>query len=132
MASGLYDSAREAFLAGDLDWDADDIKVAAIDVADYTVDLAADDNLDDIPGAAIVATSANLSGKTVVDGTADASDVTFTAVSGDSIEALVVYQDSGVASTSKLIAYIEAGPVTPTGADIEVQWDAGADKIFTL
>lgn len=132
MASGLYDSAREAFLGGDLDWDADDIKVAAIDTSDYTVDLTTDDNLDDIPGVAIVATSGNLSGKTITDGVADASDITFSAVTGDTVEALVVYQDSGVASTSKLIAYIEAGPVSPNGADINVVWDSGTSRIFKL
>lgn len=125
----MYKLGLQGFLAGDIDWDGDDIKVAAIDVTDYTVNLTTDDNLDDVPGAAIVATSGDLTGKTVTDGQADADDFAFTAVSGDQISALVVYQDTGVASTSRLIAYIEAGPVTPTGADIDVQWDT---YIFSL
>jgi len=132
MASALYDKGRQAFLDGDIDWTADDIKVCIIDDSDYTVDLNTDDFLDDIPGAAIVATSVNLTGKDVTNGIADADDVVLSAVTGDTVEAIVVYKDTGVSSTSPLIAYIEAGPVTPNGSDINIIWDDGADKIFKL
>ncbi len=135
MANALYDKGREGFLDGSIDWDTDNIKVVLVDAADYTVDLVNHDNLDDIPAAARVATSANLASKTVTGGVADAADITFTAVTGDVCEALVIYKDTGVESTSRLIAYIDTAtglPVTPNGGDINVVWDSGVNKIFKL
>lgn len=135
MANALYAKGREGFLDGSIDWDTHTIKVILIDTADYTVNLAVHDNLDDVPAAARVATSGALTGKTVTDGVADANDVTFTAVTGDPSEALIVYKDTGTESTSRLIAYIDTAtglPVTPNGGDISVVWDNGANKIFKL
>ena len=135
MANALYDKGREAFLRGEVSWNGDDIKVVPVDLADYTQDLALDDHLDDIPVAARVATSPNLASKTTTDGVADAADVTFSLVTGDQSEAIVIYQDTGVESTSKLIAFIDTAtglPVTPNGGDITVQFDNGANKIFKL
>ncbi len=135
MANALYDKGREGFLDGTIDWDTDNIKVVLVDTAAYTVNLATHDFLDDIVIGARIATSANLASKTVTAGVADAADVTFTAVTGASVEALVIYKDTGVAGTSRLIAYIDTGtglPVTPNGGDITVQWDSGANKIFKL
>lgn len=137
MANALYDLGRESFLKGEISWSADNIKVVLIDAADYTVNLATDQFLSDIPVAARVATSANLASKTTTAGVADAADVTFTAVADteDVSEAVVAYQDSGVEGTSRLIAYIDDAtglPVTPNGGDISIQWDDGANKIYKL
>jgi hypothetical protein len=135
MANALYDYGREGFLAGDIDWDADDIRAILIDTADYTVNLSTDQHLDDVPAAARVATSAALTAKSVSAGVADAADITWSAVSGDVSEAIVIYQHTGTESTSRLIAYIDTAtglPVTPNGGDIQVQWDSGANKIFKL
>ena len=132
MASGLYDKGREGFLDGSIDWDTDNIKVLLVDTADYTVNLATHENHDDITGAGIVDTSGNLASKTVTAGVADAADITYTAVSGDSCECLVVYKDTGTSATSRLIAYIDGISVTPNGGDITVTWDSGANKIFKL
>lgn len=135
MANALYDKGRQGFLEGNISWSGDDIKVVLVDAADYTSDIAADDFLDDIPAGARVATSANLSGKTVVDGVADANDVTLTSVSGDEFELLAIYQDTGVESTSRLIALIDTAtnlPLTPNGGDVTIQWDNGANRIFKL
>lgn len=135
MANALYDLGREGFLAADIDWDANNIKVVLVDAADYTVNLATDNDLADIPVGARVATSGNLTSKTVAAGVADAADITFSAVSGDISENLVIYADSGVEATSRLIAFIDTAtnlPVTPNGGDITVAWDNGANKIFKL
>jgi hypothetical protein len=135
MANALYDKGREGFLDGSIDWDTDTIKVVLVDTDDYSVDLANHDNLDDIAAGARVATSPALSSKTVAAGVADAADTAFSSVSGDQSEALVIYKDTGVESTSRLIAYIDSAtglPVTPNGGDINVQWDSGANKIFKL
>jgi len=133
MANKLYPKGKEHLLAKDIDMADDTIKVVLVDVADYTYS----DNhnaLNDIPSAARVAT-ATLASKTITNGVFDAANVTFLAVTGDPSEALVIYMDSGVESTSYLIAYIDTAtglPVTPNGGDITVTWDDGASKIFAL
>jgi hypothetical protein len=135
MANALYDLGRQAFLDGDIDWSADNIKCVLVDAADYTVNLTTDNALDDIPAGARVATSGNLASKTSTAGVADAAPITFSTVTGDQSEALVIYKDSGVESTSLLIAYIDSAtglPVTPNGGDITVTWNNGANKIFKL
>lgn len=135
MANALYDKGREGFLDGSIDWDTDDIKCVLVDSADYTLDLATHDNLDDVPVAARVAISGNLTSKTVTNGVADAADITFSSVTGDQCEYLIIYKDTGTESTSRLIACIDTAtglPVTPNGGDITVQWDNGANKIFKL
>jgi hypothetical protein len=134
MANALYDKAREAFLKGQINWLTDTIKVILVDAADYAVDLAAHDYLNDVPAAARVAT-ATLASKTATNGVADAADVTFSSVSGDSCEALILYKDTGTESTSPLIAYLDTGlnlPVTPNGTNIIVQWSDVDSKIFKL
>lgn len=136
MANALYDAGRNAFLTGAINWTTADIRVVLVDTADYVVDLALHDNLDDVPAIARTATSAaSLATKTATAGVADADDVTFTAVTGDQSEALVLYLHTGTETTSTLIAYIDTAtnlPVTPTGGDITVSWSDGANKIFKL
>lgn len=135
MANALYGKGREGFLGGDIDWDANDIRVILIDVVDYTVSIDVDDFLDDVPGAARVATSGAFTTKTKTLGVADADDVTLTAVTGDISEALVIYQHTGTEATARLIAYIDSAtnlPVTPNGGNIVIAWDNGANKIFKL
>lgn len=135
MANALYAAGKQALLTAGINWTSDDIRVVLVDSADYTVNLATHDNLDDIPVAARVATSAALTGKSATGGVADAADVTYTSVTGDSIEAAVIYKHTGVESTSTLIAYIDTAtglPVTPNGGDIVIQWDNGSAKIFAL
>jgi hypothetical protein len=135
MANALYGKGREKFLNADIDWAADNIKVVLVDVADYTVSIDTHEFLSDVASGGRVATSSNLASKTSTLGVADAADVTFSAVTGDQSEALVIYKDTGSAATSPLIAYIDTAtglPVTPNGADITVTWDNGSNKIFKL
>jgi hypothetical protein len=133
--SALYGKGREAFLNGDIDWANDDIRCILVDTADYSVNIDVHDFLDDVPAGARVATSGAFTGKSSTLGVADAADVTFTAVTGDVSEALVIYKHTGVESTSALIAYIDSAtglPVIPNGSDIIITWDSGANKIFKL
>lgn len=135
MANALYDAARASFLNGGINWTSDDIRVILVDAADYVVNLATHDFLNDVAAGGRVAVSTSLSGKTSTAGVADAGDVTFTAVTGDQSEALVIYKHTGTESTSNLIAYIDTAtglPVTPSGGNITVTWDNGANKIFKL
>ena len=135
MANALYDHGREGFLAGDIDWDGDNIKLVFVDEADDTPDLALDEDLADRAEASRVATSGNFASKTVDAGVADAADVTVSSVSGDQFESVDIYQDTGTESTSRMIANIDTAtglPCTPNSGDITVQWDSGANKIFKL
>ena len=135
MANALYDLGREGFLAGDIAWDSDDIRLILIDEADDTIDLAVDDNLDDRAAASRVATSGAFASKTTTAGVADAADVTLTTVTGDPSESIDIYKHTGVESTARLIANIDTAtglPITPNGANITVAWDNGANKIFKL
>jgi len=135
MANALYDFGREGFLDGSIDWDTNDTRVILIDEADDTVDLAADDNLDDRAAGSRVATSSAMGSKTVTAGVADAADVTLSAVTGDPSESIDIYKHTGTESTSRLICNIDTAtglPVTPNGGDITIAWDSGANKIFKL
>ena len=135
MANALYAKAKQALLGADLDLEADNIKVVLVDTADYTPNLATDDSLADIPAVARIATSGNLTGKSITDGVFDADDITFSSVVGDEAEALVIYKDTGVESTSTLIAYIDTGtglPITPNSGNIILQWSGSLTKIFAL
>ena len=135
MSNQLYDKGRQKFLEGNIAILTDAIKIVLVDSADYTADLVNHDFLDDIPAGGRVATSGNLAGKTSTDGVFDATDVTLTAVTGDPSEYIIGYKDTGVASTSPLLWFIDTAtglPVTPNGGDINVIWDNGANKIFKL
>lgn len=131
MASALYPIAKKAFLDGDIDLLTDDIRVILVDTADYTYS-AAHDFLDDVAAGSRVATSGAMGTKSTTGGVFDAADVTFSSVTGDASEALIIYKHTGVEGTSNLIAYIDGLSVTPNGGDITVQWDSGASKIFAL
>ena len=133
MANALYTFGLENLLGGDIDWDANNIKVVLLDEGVDVPVLATDDALDDITAGARIATSGNLASKTKTGGVADAADVTFTAVSGASVESLTTYKDSGVESTSLLICNHDTGtglPVTPNGGDIICSFNASG--IFSL
>jgi len=135
MANALYGKGRQAFADGSIDWVNDTIKVTLVDSADYVVSIDVDDFYDDVTAAGRVAT-ATLANATNPLGVCDADNVTFSAVSGDVCEALVIWKDTaGGESTDPLIAYIDTAtglPATPNGSDINVTWSAGANRIFKL
>ncbi|MGW9371178.1 hypothetical protein ACWGVR_14345 [Streptomyces xanthophaeus] len=129
MASALYTSFKALLLNADIDLAADDIRAVIVDTADYTFS-AAHDFLDDVAGGARVAVSSAMGSKTTTGGVFDAADVTFNAVTGDSVEAIVLYKHTGSDATADLIAYIDGVSVTPNGGNITVQWNASG--IFAL
>lgn len=135
MANLIYPKAKEAFLSGSINLSSDTIKCQLIDTNDYTYS-STDDYLADVAAAARVGTAVTLASKTVTDGVFDAADITFSTVTGDVSEALLIYKDSGSEASSNLIALLDTAqsglPVTPNGGDIDVTWDNGASKIFAL
>ncbi len=135
MANALFDKARQRFLEGQFNWLTDTIKAVLVDTGTYTPNLSAHEFLSDIGTGARISTSGAFTGKATTGGAADANDITFTTVTGASIEAIVLYRDTGVDSTSPLIAFIDTAtglPITPNGGDIIVTWDNGPNRIFKL
>lgn len=134
MANALYPKWKEQLLqfTTNNNLSAGTVKVALIDTGTYTYNSA--NQFWSSASTASVGTPQTLGTKTFTNGTFDAADVTFTAVTGASVEALIIYIDTGTAATSPLVAYIDTSvtglPVTPNGGDIIITWNGSG--IFTL
>jgi hypothetical protein len=138
MANAVYPIYKQNLLAGtsgyDLDNDTttDGPYVALIDTGTYTYS-AAHDFYNDLSG--VVGTDQRITTPTVTTGTFDGANVTFTAVSGATVEGFVVYRhNSGANTTWPLVLYYDQSggglPVTPNGGDITITWNASG--IFTI
>lgn len=127
MANAIYPKWKEAILqATSGSALTGTLKAALIDTADYTYNAAHDFWDDAVAG--VVGTPQTIGSKTYTNGLLDGADVTFTAVTGDPCEAIILFLDTGTPSTSRLFAYIDTGvtglPVTPNGGDIGITWNA--------
>lgn len=132
MANAIYDKWREAIIQGaansDLDnTGSDGVWVALVDTGTYTFSQA-HEFYSDLSG--IVGTPVEIGAtKSYVNGVFDGADATFSAVTGSTAEALVLYRkNTGADTTWRLICYIDTSvtglPVTPNGGDITVSWNA--------
>lgn len=141
MANALYPKYRQKLLnpgtlgttsSDAVDLSDDTIKIALVDTGTYT--YSGTHEFYSSVSSSVIGTPQTLASKTVTDGVFDAADVTFTSVSGDSVEALVIYKDTGTASTSSLVAYIDVVasglPVTPNGGNITITFNASG--IFAI
>lgn len=134
MANALYAKWKEQLLqfTANNNLSAGTVKVALVDTGVYTYNSA--DQFYSSVSSAVVGTPQTIGSKTFTNGVFDGADVTYTAVTGNSVEALVIYIDTGTASTSPLVAYIDTSvtglPVTPNGGDITVAWNGTG--IFAL
>jgi hypothetical protein len=135
MARALYAPYRTLVLSAPPNLSSTNLKVVLTDHGADTPNVATDDFLNDI-SAGTVATSGNLANKTlgtVAAGVFDADNVTFTAVTGNSVESFTLYRDTGTAATSDLLSYWDDAtglPVTPNGGDITITFSASG--IFTF
>lgn len=133
MANAVYPKYKQALLDASTNTDINDltVKVALVDTGTYTYS-AAHEFLSDLTG--VVGTAQTIANTTVTNGVFDGDNVTYTALSGSSVEALVLYIDTGTAGTSRLVAYIDTGvtglPFTPNGGDVTISWNASG--IFAL
>lgn len=142
MANAIYPIYKTALLAASANVslnvnDATDGPFCSlIDTNDVAYN-AAHDFYDDVL-AAVVGTTQRITNPTVgsvSQGTFDGDNVTFTAVTGDVSEALIIYRHNGGPNTTwRLVCYLDTNvtglPVTPNGGDIIVTWSASG--IFTL
>lgn len=127
MANAFYPLFKERLLSGLVDLTTSDVKAAFLDNS-YTFS-SAHDFFDDIIGQ-VGSSSPALTSKTVTSGTFDAADTTVTSVTGNEIVQLVIYIDTGTASTSLLIGLIDGLSLTPNGNNIDITWHASG--IFIL
>jgi len=122
MASQLYPKGAAHILgaATKVDLVADNIKVLF-----YSSTFnSAHEFVSDLTGASIIARSGNLAGKTVTSGVFDANDITITSVSGSAFTHVILYKDSGVDSSSPLVAIFDVASFTPSGGDVNVVFNA--------
>lgn len=134
MANLLYDSGREGFLDGTINWSTGDMRVM-LALSTYTFS-AAHKFVSDL-GAVDNGRSVALATKTVTAGVADSADTSLTATAATASKALVVFQHTGADATARLIAYIDAPsaglPFTPAAAQVvNIVWDNGVNRIFKL
>ena len=138
MANAIYPLYKQSLLAGDANSDLDNntatdgVYAALVDTGTYTYS-AAHQFYSSLSG--IVGTPQRITSPTVTSGVLDGADVTYTAVSGATCEAIVLYrQNAGADTTWRLVAFIDTGvtglPVTPNGGDIGITWNASG--IFAL
>jgi hypothetical protein len=126
MANAIYPKWKEAIMQASANSAlTGTVKAALVDTGTYTYS-AAHEFLSSLTG--VVGTAQTLASKTFTNGVFDAADVTYTAVTGATVEAVVIYIDTGVAGTSRLVAYLDTDytnlPVTPNGGNITIAWDA--------
>lgn len=143
MANALFDSGRAKYLEGSIASGTDTLRIVFVDHADIVPLPATHDFLDDITAAGRVPAGTGgtqtahpaLASKTTTAGVLDAADTTFTALTGDVSESLVLYKGTLTDSTSPLIAFWDTAtglPFTPNGGDAIVSWAASSPNIFKL
>jgi hypothetical protein len=127
-----------AFARGEVVWKASggsNIRTALVDTADYTVDLAAHDLMNDVAAGAREETSGNMTLVDAdVDGVVDANDVTFTGTAGDQCEGILVYKFVTADADSVPLFWWDTASGLPVtlGGDVTVAWDSGANKIARI
>lgn len=138
MANAVYPKYKQSLLNGDSNSDLVQTGastapfVALVDTGSYTYS-STHQFYSSLAG--VVGTDQQLTTPTVTNGTFDADDSTFTAVSGATVEALVIYRkNAGANTTWRLVLYEDTSvtglPVTPNGGNIVITWNASG--IFTI
>ncbi len=128
--NALYSYAKQLMLTGGLNWQTDPIVCILVGTTGYTFSKA-HQTLSDIPVSSRLATSGTLTGRTSVNGVADAADLLITGVTANTVNALVLVTSSG----SNLVAYMDVVtglPANPNGGDVQITWSNGSSKIFAL
>ena len=139
MANAVYPKFKQRLIAAAsltnttaVDMSSNTIKIALIDTGTYT--YSSTHEFYSSASSAAVGTPQTLASKTFTNGVFDAADATFSALTGNSVEALIVYKDTGNTATSPLIAYLDTSvtnlPITPDGGGVVVQFSASG--IFSL
>ncbi len=132
----LYDYGRNEFLKGAIAWLNDDIRAVLLP-ATYVPNTETDQFLSSILVDDRISVSQLLYDKTAVAGVAGAAPTRCVDVLGAEVASVALFKDTGLDSTSPLIAYIDIAsnlPIMPEanfildiyrkheGADLLIQW----------
>lgn len=141
MANAVYDTAKEGFIAGEIDLDTATIKAAFVRGYTFT---ASHKFVSDVTGAGgtINGTTAALGTKSVTSGVFDAADTSISTTASAVDHGLLVFQSSAVggggdvaASLQRVIAWLDTGtglPIQPGTGTVSVTWDNGTNKILKV
>jgi hypothetical protein len=133
MANAMYPKFAQALLDKLHDLNTDDFRFMLIDTADETYN-SADEFVSNVTGVGIVARmTATLSSPTITNGTFDAADPTINSVSGDPVEAVILYAYNASDAAARLACWIDSSPAisfTPNGSNVTLTLDGAG--IFSL
>lgn len=133
MANALYPKWKEQLLqfTANNNLSSGTVKAALV-TAGYT--YSSTDQFYSAASASVVGTPQTITSKTYTNGVFSGANVTYTAVTGSTVTAILIYIDTGSSATSPLVAYIDTSvtglPVTPNGGNITITWNASG--IFAL
>lgn len=139
MADFWYDEAKRAIAAGEIDLDANDLRVALLmtnttaNTEKNKTNLGAFTTLDECDGVAYARQALASKTVTVDNGNnradIDAADVTFPTVSASTraVKAVLVYKHVGADAVNVPLLYMDSLtglPFTPNGANVSLIWAA--------
>lgn len=133
MADATYNRGKSLLLSGDLDFDADTIRVMLVD--NTYVFNADHDFVSEVSGSELSGTGytrPTLANVTVtLDDTndlayMDADDLVWSSINAGTADAMILYKFVTNDADSALLGYIDSGgfPVTTNGGDLNVTWAA--------
>lgn len=135
MTNAVYPKAKELMLGAGLNLQSGTVKAQLVDLGSYTYS-SAHQYLSDLPSGARVGAAVTLSSTSIAGGIFDAADLSFSGLTGaPSIEALVLYVDTGTEGASPLFLFIDTAtglPISSGATGGTVTWDNGSNKIFAL
>lgn len=135
MANAVFNVLKTALVTGDINLATDTLKIILVAAA-YTPNVDTHEDYADITneiasGGGYTAGGQTLAGVTVLTdlpndrAALDANDVTWAASTITAARGAVIYKDTGVPATSKLITYIDFGTdKSSSGGDFTIAWDA--------
>lgn len=137
MANSVYGKAKENILNGNIDFSSSQYKVLLVKKALYTIDINEDENVSDIPSAAIVTRSFPISNTTNTLGVIDGDDLIISLNSNQSFDAVVFYQNGTSDANSKLIFYVDTAEGLPYPGSLQqvsvnIVWSNNSVKILSL
>jgi len=139
MANFVYDKGREAFLSAAINMTSDTIRALLVNASagHYVASQTTHQYLSDVSSGDRLAASNALSSITITAGVVNAASALFTSATPSiyGATAIILYKDTGSASTSPLICYIDSYvglPIVIDGSDITLYWPTSANKIFRL
>lgn len=137
MAQLLYDRYKEDLLgrADGIDFDTNAMDVIFV-TSTYTVNGTTHEDFADLTntvgdGGTARANAETLAGKSITDGTADATDPVFASVTGTNINAFVLFWDNTTDADSWLLGYFDSiSTFSPSAQQVTINFDASGIFFF--